>query len=125
MRRQAGLSMMGFLGFLIIGGLVAFLAMRLFPVYSEHHSVVTSMRGVAADPAASGQDPGKVRSMLAKRLSISYVDSVKPENVKVVRTDGGYDLVVSYEVRRPLAYNLDFVAKFEDRVSLRRNGAVP
>lgn len=125
MHRQDGISMMGFLGFLIVGCLLAFIAMRLFPVYSEHHSVVTSMRGVAADPAASGQDPAKVRSMLSKRLRTSYVDSVKPEHVKIVRTDGGYDLVVSYEVRRPLAYNLDFVAKFEDRVSLRRNGSVP
>ena len=125
MNRQSGISMMGFVGLLIVLGSIAFVVMRLFPVYSEHHSVVTAMKGLAADPESAGQDVGQIRKMLAKRLQISYVENVKPENIRITRQDGGYLLVVSYEVRRPLVYNLDFVAKFEDEVPLRKGDRLP
>lgn len=125
MKRQQGISMAGFIGFLLIAGFVAFLAMRLFPVYSEYHSVVTAMKGLAADPAAAGKGQQEIRQMLAKRLQISYVSSVKPEHVSLRRANGQVEVVVAYEVRRPLAYNLDFVASFEKTVVLRPGGAMP
>ena len=119
MKRQNGISMFGFIGFLLVAGFLAFLAMRLFPVYSEYHGVVTSMKGLAADPAASGKGIVEIRKMLGKRLQTSYVENVKPEHISIRRTDGQTELVVAYEVRRPLAYNLDFVASFEKVVVLR------
>jgi hypothetical protein len=54
---------------------------------------------------------------LFRRFDISYVDSVKPQNVKVTRQNG-YQLNVAYEVRRNLMYNLDFVAVFDKTVEL-------
>lgn len=118
MKRQRGLSFLGFLGFLLVAGFVAFLAMRLFPVYSEYHNVVSSMKGLAGDPAAQGKGLGEIRKMLGKRLEISYVDNVKPENITLERVDGRTEVTVAYEVRKPLAYNLDYVAKFEKTVPL-------
>ena len=59
---------------------------------------------------------------LFRRFYISYVESVKSEHVKVTRNNG-YNLNVKYEVRRPLIYNLDFVAKFDKTVDLTRAGA--
>ena len=58
-----------------------------------------------------------------RRFYISYVESVKPENVRVLRKDG-YTLNVKYEVRRPMIYNLDFVASFDKSVDLTRQGAI-
>lgn len=120
MRRQTGLSFFGFIGFLLIAGFFAFLAMRLFPVYSEYYNVVTSMKGLAADPEAAGQDPNQVKKMLVKRFEISYVDNAKMEHIQVARNGAETNVTVTYEVRRPLAYNLDYVASFENTVTLRR-----
>lgn len=117
--------MLGFVGLLGVLGFVAFIAMRLFPVYAEYHSVVSSMKGLAADPESTGADTAQIRRMLSRRMQISYVENVKPENIRVNRVDGGYSLTVSYEVRRPLIYNLDFVAKFENEVPLRRGDQMP
>lgn len=122
MFRQKGLSFFGFIGFVLVAGFIAFLAMRLFPVYSEYYSVATALKGLSADPETSGKDAGQIKKMLVKRLEISYVENVKPANIKVTKSGGETNVTIAYEVRRPLAYNLDFVAVFEKSATLRRGG---
>lgn len=119
--KQRGLTLMGFMMVLFVIGIFAFVGFKLFPVYTEYYSVVSDMKGLAAEPGISQTEPTVVRDRLFRRFYISYVTSVKAENVKITR-DKGYNLRVTYEVRRPLAYNLDFVAKFDKTVDLTRAG---
>jgi Tfp pilus assembly protein PilE len=119
--KQQGLTLMGFVMVLFVVGIFAFVGFKLFPVYTEYYSVVSDMKGIAAEPGIAQADPSIVRDKLFRRFYISYVTSVKPENVKITR-DKGYNLRVNYEVRKPLAYNLDFVAKFDKTVDLTRAG---
>lgn len=121
--KQDGMTLLGFLMVLAVVGMFAFVAMRLFPVYSEYYSVVQDMKGVQMEPGVANWPPAQVRDRLFRRFYISYVENVKPEHVKVTRNNG-YNLTVKYEVRKPLAYNLDFVAKFEKTVDLTRTDAV-
>lgn len=122
-RYHSGMTLIGFVFVLIIAGFFAFLIMRLFPAYSEYYGVVSAMKGLQAEPGVANMSPAKIRDLLNRRFYISYVKSVKPENVKIDRNNG-YNLTVKYEVREPLVYNLDFVAKFEKTVSLTRQGGV-
>jgi Tfp pilus assembly major pilin PilA len=119
--RQQGMTLMGFVMVLFVVGIFAFVGIKLFPVYSEYYAVVADMRGVASEPGIAQAEPSTVRDKLFRRFYISYVTSVKPENVKVTR-DNGYNLHVTYEVRSPLVYNLDFVAKFDKTIDLTRGG---
>lgn len=119
--RQAGITFLGFLGFLLVGGFFAFLAMRLFPAYTEYYNVRTSMEGLAAEPGIATKDGHAIKRQLVKRLEISYVDNVKPADITLKRAKDGYDVTVKYEVRKPLAYNLEYVATFEKTVQLRRD----
>ncbi len=121
-KQQRGITLIGFVMVLGIVGFFAFVAMKLFPVYSEYYSVVSDMKGLAAEPGSATMAPEVVRDKLFRRFYISYVTSVKLENVKVTRNQG-YNLNVKYEVRQPLIYNLDFVAKFDKTVDLTRAGA--
>jgi len=120
-KTQRGITLMGFIMVLMVIGAIAFVFFKLFPVYSEYYSVVSDMKGLAAEPGIAQADPVIVRDKLFRRFYISYVTSVKAEHVKVTR-DKGYNLNVKYEVRKPLAYNLDFVAKFDKTVDLTRAG---
>ena len=119
--KQRGLTLIGFVMILIVAGFFAFIIMRLFPVYTEYYSVVRDMEGLASEAGVATMTPDQVRERLFRRFYISYVQSVKKENVKVVRQNG-YNLTVKYEVRKPLAYNLDFVAMFEKTIDLTRAG---
>lgn len=119
--KQGGMTLLGFAMVLLVVGFFAFLGMKLFPVYSEYYSVVSDMKGIQSEPAVATMAPEIVKDKLFRRFYISYVTSVKNEHVKVTRNNG-YNLRVAYEVRRPLVYNLDFVAKFDHTVDLTRQG---
>jgi len=115
---QRGLTLIGFLIVLSVAGFFAFLIMRLFPVYSEYYSVVTAMKSLANEPDIGKKSPAEISTLLSRRFNISYVDSVKREHIKLTREGNGYVLNIAYEVRRPLLYNLDFVAVFDNTVML-------
>ena len=114
---QNGLTLTSFLIVLAVVGFFIYIGMKLFPVYTEYNSVVTDMNGLAAAPGIKQKSPEEVRALLFRRFDISYVESVKPENVKITRKEG-YHMQVAYEVRRNLMYNLDFVAVFDKTVEL-------
>ena len=121
-KQQRGITLMGFVMVLAVVGFAAFVFMKLFPVYSEYYAVVADMKGIAAEPGVVAMAPEVVKDKLFRRFYVSYVTSVKNENVKITRNNG-YNLNVKYEVRQPLVYNLDFVAKFDKTVDLTRAGA--
>jgi hypothetical protein len=118
---QRGLTLLGFIMVLMVVGIFAFVGLKLFPVYAEYYSVVSDMKGIQSEPGVANMSPDIIRDRLFRRFNISYVSSVKSENVKVIRQNG-YNLNVKYEVRKPLVYNLDFVAKFDKTVDLTRQG---
>lgn len=119
MRHQRGLSFIGLVIVLGVGGFFAYCGMKLFPVYSEYYAVKDAMDALTQEPGIGNAAPKKIRDLLSRRFEISYVDSVKPEHV-VITSKSGVQLTVNYEVRRPLMYNLDFVAKFDYSVELAK-----
>ena len=124
LKAQGGITLLGFLMVLMIVGFFAFLVMRLFPVYSEYYSVVSAMKGVQAEPGVSTWTVEKIKDSLDRKMYISYVTSVKKQNVRVIRQGGGNQLNVKYEVRGPLLYNLEYIASFNKTVDLTRQGSV-
>lgn len=121
MSKQRGVTLLGFLMGLIIAGIFAFMAMRLFPVYSEYMSVKSDMQQIADTPGSASLGLADVRKSLEKRFYISYVDNVDlKNNVTLTKVGNVNQLTIAYEVRRPMAYNVDFVAKFEHMVELNK-----
>lgn len=124
-RRQGGITLLGFIVVLGVVGLFAYVGMKLFPMYSEYYGVKQALRGLASEPALVNSDPAKIKDLLFRRLYINYSDdNVKPENVKIVRVDSGWQVDVKYEVRRPMIANLDVVGKFQATQLLTRQGNV-
>ena len=121
--RQSGLTLLGFIFVLGLVGFFLFIGMKLFPVYQEYYAVVTAMKGIQQEPGVAEMSPTTIRGLHDRRFSVGYVESVKPENIKITR-DNGYNLTIKYEVRRPLVSNLDYVAKFDKTVALDRKGGV-
>ena len=123
-RTQSGITLIGFVVVLAVVGLFAYVGMKLFPMYSEFYSVKTALKGLANEPGIATQDPAKIQDLFFRRLYISYSQNVKPENVKLQRTDNGWKMDVNYEVRKPIISNLDVVGKFNATQNLTRSGAI-
>ncbi len=122
-RKQGGITLMSFVVVLAVVGFAAYIGMKLFPMYQEYYSVRTAAKGLASEPGIGDMDPSKIEDLFFRRLYINYSENVKPENVKIERMEGGWNMKVAYEVRRPLVGNLDVVGNFAAEQAMTRRGA--
>lgn len=117
-KRQAGMTLIGFLIVLSMVLVFAYLAMRIIPIYVEYASVVNAMDGVAQEQGSSRYTPVQIKRKFVDRLWVNYTNSnVSQENVFVTRQDG-VRLRVRYSVTKPLVGNLSLVADFDRQVPL-------
>lgn len=121
-RTQGGMTLIGFIIVLGVIGLFAYVGMKLIPMYSEYYAVKSALKGLQQEPGIANRDPAKIQDLFFRRLYISYAENVKPANVKIERTDGGWLMSVDYEVRKPLLANLDVVGKFSTSEALTNKG---
>ncbi len=119
---QGGITLLGFVIVLAVVGLFAYVGMKLFPMYSEYYSVRSALKGLAQEPGIANTDPRKIQDLFFRRLYISYAENVKAEHVKIKRVDNGWQMDVSYEVRKPVIANLDVVGRFDTTQMLTRSG---
>ena len=119
---QRGISLIGFIIVLSIAAFALFIGAKLFPMYTEFFAVKAAMVQVQNTPGAARLPPDRIWSILDKTFYTSYVENVTRKDVQLVRNNG-YFLRIAYEVRKPLVYNLDVVAKFDHSVELTRSDA--
>ena len=115
--KQKGMSILGFIIVLAITIFVAFIGMRIGPIYVEYFSVVKAMEGVAAEPGSARFSPYDLRLRVMNRLYVSYSKNVKETDIKIVRGNG-ISLRIAYQVREPVMGNLDVIATFDKTVKL-------
>jgi len=117
-RKQGGLTLIGFLIVLSMVIFVAFIGMKIVPIYMEYYSVVSAMNGVASERGSARYSPFDIRVKVLNRLYVSYsAENVKEQHIKLTRGNG-VNLRIAYEVRKPVIGNLDVVAKFDRSVKL-------
>lgn len=119
-RHQRGMTIWGWLYVLGSIGFIAFVTMKLFPVYMEHMSVKKAVGQVASTSGALSYNKEKAWGALVKQFYVDEVKVVTKDDIAVeVNDDGVKELVVAYEVRKPMFYNIDIVVWFEERAPLK------
>ncbi|HET8899589.1 MAG TPA: DUF4845 domain-containing protein [Rhodanobacteraceae bacterium] len=125
MKKQAGVTLIGFLFMLIIAGFFALMAMRLVPAYIEFGGVVKAMNQIANEPGSAQKSVSEIRGDLAFKGSFQYVDDAtlgaNSQAVKVERKNGQTTLSVNYDKKIPFLYNIDFLVHFQKTVALKGN----
>lgn len=120
MKKQQGITLIGFVFVLIFVGFFAYMAMKLVPAYSEYLGVVKAMKQVSSEPGLAAKSPQEIASDLAFKGSFQYVDdkTFSPQNVHIKNGPGGGTLQVKYDKDIPFMYNIDFLLHFDKTVSL-------
>ncbi len=114
LKGQRGITLIGFIMLLAVVGIFLFVGFKLFPVYAEYYSAITDLKAACQESDAPNATLQDMRNKLDRRFNISYVESIDTKkDVKLIK-EGDQKLInIKYEVRKPLIYNLDFVAKFD------------
>jgi hypothetical protein len=122
MKRQSGITLIGFVIMLVIAAFFIYTAMKLVPAYIDYFNVAKAMNTVASQSESGGMSPEEIRRQLdTQQLSQYFADEdIAAGNVHVVSTaNGGATLKLSYDKKIPWIYNIDFLLHFEKSVPLR------
>ena len=116
-RKEGGLTLIGFVLMLIALVFVAYVAMKIVPIYINYYSVVRAMDGMHDTPGYKRKTPTQIRDGLKDRLYVSYMDDLTDKHMKITRSNGVH-LRVAYQVREPILGNLDIIVSFDRSVKL-------
>lgn len=122
---QKGITFLSFIIVLAVIGFFLFIGMRLFPVYITYYNAVKDIKALSQEPGASTRTIEDIRNELERRFNISYVEGLDlNKDIKLVNSPNGKQLQLKYEMRRPLIYNLDYVAMFDQTFPLSGKAAI-
>lgn len=122
MRRQAGVSITGWLIILALIGFFSLATIKLFPMYFEYYQVKGILDTIAKEKDIDHGSKEAVWITLAKRMDISsiYSKNVRRQDLKIEHKKEGVVISVKYEDRRPFMGNLDVVGSFDYSVMATR-----
>lgn len=117
--KQQGMTLIGFVFILAFLLFIAYLGIKIIPHYLNYFSVVDAMQKVALEPNISRATTNVVQGKLKSVLFVNYAEGIKPENLKVVRTAQGNQIILDYRVEEPIAGNLFVLLHFQKTITLR------
>jgi hypothetical protein len=117
-RKNRGLTLIGFLIVLVVVLFFAYAGMRVVPMYLEYHALVNAMNKLQDDPMAKSMPPNKIKDSIQRSLWVSYAN-IKKEHIRISKKTDGINVRVAYEVREDFLGNIDLVASFDRSVVLR------
>ena len=112
---------MTMISWLVIGVFLMFqivIAMNVIPVYLTDSSVKSIMESLPNDNIAQGASANNLKGLVAKRLSMNSVYTVKPENIKIKRGHDENIVTIEYEPRGKLFGNLEYIVSFKHEAKI-------
>jgi Tfp pilus assembly major pilin PilA len=122
MKRQSGITLIGFVILLVILAFFAYTAMKLVPAYLDYFNVAKAVNTVATQATSGDMSIEEVQRQLdTQQLSQYFADEdIEAKNITVVSTpNGGRSLKLSYDKKIPWIYNIDFLVHFEKSAPLK------
>lgn len=121
LRKQGGaisLSVLGSIILLVIGLIVGG---KLVPVYLDNKSVKLLMEKYEEDENLSFVSASELRNRIWKQLRVDGTKTIKGDDaISVVGTRDFYEVDISYQVKIPLAYNIEMLVSFSDQAEIPR-----
>lgn len=118
---QRGLTLISWVIIIIFLLFQGVIAMNVIPVYLTDSSVKSIMKELPNDSLAKDTSVTGLKALVAKRLSMNSVYSVKSEHITVKKGRGENIVKIDYEPRGKLIGNLEYIVSFkhEARIATR------
>ena len=118
--RQSGLSFFGWLLTIMVLGSVITVGLKLIPLYIDHHTMSGVLDSMAEESGMANKRLYELEDMIKKRFRVNNIrDFNHKDNLHVKRGKSDVEVILDYEVRVPLFYNLDLTARFDKSVSFK------
>jgi hypothetical protein len=123
LKKQEGLTSIGWLSIVIIFGLVFTLVAKLAPFYLDDRFIVSTLKRLAEDPTFPQMTPNHVETKLQKAFQINNIRDQASNSIKVNQVKNATIITIEYEERVNILSNIDVVLTFNSLLdSSRPNG---
>ena len=120
MRKQRGVTAIGWVFLLTPMVLTIYAGIRLAPVYLNYWRVVEAMNKTATqlknDETLS---PQTIRSALGKRFDVGYVEGMTENEIQVRKGVNNWEMQTEYEGEAPLFSNIKIIVAFNKTVVIK------
>ena len=120
-KRQDGMTGIGWLLVLGLIGFFALSAIRVVPIYIEGIKVKNALEALQKVPNITRKSNAEIVSTLFKTFSVDDVKNVTREDITISKDNGRLTVEVEYESRGPYMGNLEIVASFHEKVEIIQN----
>ncbi len=112
-RRQAGMTMFGWLVMFCVLGFLGNIGITLAPHYMSNNAIIDVVEGLSPE-VWRGSNQRKMHEAVDKGLKINNIRTLKSKEVlKIERTKTVTKVMLNYEVRESLFGNIDAVLVFK------------
>jgi len=117
MRKQRGVTMIGWIFLLTPVAIVLYAGIRVGPEYLNYYKVMAAMKETASQLKSDETlTPQTIRGSLEKRFDTGYIDEPKVAEIGVTKGDAGWTMTLDYEKAVPLFGNLHLLMVFNKSV---------
>jgi hypothetical protein len=117
MRKQRGVTMIGWIFLLVPVGITLYGGIRVIPEYLNYYKVIQALSESAT--ALKSDDTLTVQSIrgaIVKRFDTGYVDKPSPDDIIIKKSDKGWEMTADYEATTPMFGNLYLLMSFKKTV---------
>ncbi|HID46661.1 MAG TPA: DUF4845 domain-containing protein [Chromatiaceae bacterium] len=115
-KTQKGLSITSWIMAIAIVLFFVLLGVRMIPSYMEFHSMSTILESIKEDPKYRTVPPKQLRKIFNRRININSIYDFDQKSLKIDRSKGKTSMVLDYEIRKPVAGNVEVVMSFHKEV---------
>ena len=119
MRRQRGVTMIGWICLLVPLALCLYAGMRVTPEYLNYYKVVQAMKETAVQLKSDETlTAATVRAALERRFDTGYIDKPNVKEILIAKGANGWTMTADYETTAPLFGNLHLLMAFNSSVEI-------
>lgn len=123
MKKQSGVTLIGFVFFAICICVLGLLTMRVLPVYIKHYYVFHAANALRDLPKEDlNKEPMVVaqylRTKVVSQLYLNEIRFIKPQDIKIRREKKAFTIQIQYEVKQHLIYNVTLLFDFDTKVEV-------
>ncbi len=117
MRKQRGVTMIGWIFLLVPVALVLYAGIRTVPEYLNYYKVITALKETATQLKSDETlSQGSIRAAIEKRFDTGYVDEPNVKDILIAKEESGWTMTADYEKVVPMFGNLHLLMVFKNTV---------
>jgi hypothetical protein len=117
MRKQRGVTMIGWVFLLVPVALVLYAGIRVGPEYLNYYKVSQALKETAKQlRSEEGLSPQAITSSLSRRFDTGYIDAPTAREIVITKVDSGWSMTADYEKTVPMFGNLHLLMTFKETV---------